>query len=559
MIDYNKLKGLSKDGLIKLSDEIRKDIITVSKKNGGHLASNLGAVEITVALHYVFDFPSDKLIFDVGHQCYAHKLLTQGLDAFKTIRTYGGISGFLKSSEDGFNAVDTGHSSESLSLSTGFLRARRLTGKKYNVIAVLGDGAFAGGMCYEALHDLSVLDEKLIVLLNDNEVTISKTKQGINNLIKGGENFFKSFGFDYIDNIEGHSFESLLPALEKAKNCNKSVILHIKTVKGKGLIEAEENPEKFHSYSQNSEEGYSDVAGKAMLEIGADKRVVAITAAMKKGTGLSAFADKFGDRFIDVGICEEHALALTVGLAKEGFKPYFAVYSSFLNRGVDQLINDVSLQNLPVTILLDRSGVVCDDGETHQGTVNLSYLNAIPNLTIAAPKNKAELYEMIKWSKDFNFPLVIRYPKGGESVSEAVQPVVFAKYDNMDISKSDVIILTSGANMYVYGKKLTESIIKKGIKATTINAKFIKPLDADMLISASDKKIIVLEDNVESGGLYQNILAFYNDRGMNTRVKGFSLTTSFLPCGKVNELLNDYGFNEEEVLLSSLRFINEIR
>lgn len=464
--DLKKLEIKEKE---ELAEEIRKELINIVSKNGGHLASNLGVVELTIALHSVFNTPEDKIIWDVGHQSYVHKMLTGRKDKMNTLRKLDGIAGFPKTNESKYDTFNTGHSSTSISVGTGMARARDILKENYKVISVIGDGSLTGGMALEALNDAGASKTNLIVILNDNEMSISKNVGGIpmflsklrtrklytkaNNRIKRytlkvpvvGEKivdfvqrtkktikqifipnmYFEDIGFTYLGPVDGHNIEKLEGILKIAKDVQGPVLVHIITKKGKGYKFAEENPDKFHGISAfNPETGeklavskkdYSKVFGDKLIELAKkDKKIVAVTAAMKDGTGLKDFAKTFPDRFFDVGIAEQHAVGLIAGMAKAGLKPVLPLYSSFLQRGYDQLVHDIALQNLPVTICIDRAGIVGNDGETHHGIFDMSFASAIPNLTIMAPKDFKELEEMLEFSVDYNGPVLIRYPRGGE-------------------------------------------------------------------------------------------------------------------------------------------------
>lgn len=545
----NNIKNLDFDGLNVLSEEIRNEIIEVVTKNGGHLSSNLGVVEMTVALHYVFDFPNDKLIFDVGHQCYAHKILTR--DGFETLRKKGGLSGFPKSEESIYDTFDSGHSSTALSVACGFMRARALNGGNYQIVSVVGDGSLGGGMCFEALNDCANIDGKQIIVINDNDMTISKTYGGISRILGNREvakTFFESFGFYYIGRVNGHDMKSLVLAFEQARNIDKSVVVHILTEKGRGCVQAENCPEKFHSVSlEKSAKTYADQLGDSLIEV-ADKnnKIVAVTAAMKNGTGLGNFAERFPERFFDVGIAEGHAVTMCAGMAKAGLKPFFAVYSSFLQRGFDQIVHDIMIQKLPVTLCLDHSGVVSADGETHQGIINISFLRSA-NMSILSPQNLKEFDAMIKWSATQNMPLAIRYPKGSVSNNFAVKPVAYGKWDYLKCENENGILLYTGAYMCNFAYKIKKSIMKKGLNLSTINAKFVNPVDYELLDSVCDKKIFVMEDNIFAGGLASAILEYYSKKGYDTRnIKSISFGNNVLiPNMTVDEAYAEYGFRLE--------------
>lgn len=557
------IKNMTNNQLTEFADKLRLLVTDVTYTNGGHLSSNLGVVELTVAIHKVFDLPKDKLIFDVGHQCYAHKILTRGEDAFKTIRQKGGLSGFPNPTESDYDAFYAGHASTSLSLAAGLVRAKNITGDDYEVISVLGDGALGGGMCYEALNDSSTISGKQIIILNDNNMTISPT---IGNMaLKLSDNlntkqFFERFGFTYVDGIDGHDFDSLIPALERAKQSKNSVVLHIHTEKGKGDEPSAENPEGFHSVSPGDKHGktYSKAAGEAVMQAAAKcDKLVAVTCAMKQGVGLMEFAKKYPDRFVDVGISEEHAATMCAAMAKAGLKPYLMVYGSFMQRAFDQILNDIALPKLPVTILLDRAGFVEGDGETHQGTVSTNMFNLMPNFTVCAPKNLEELKKTIDWSLTFDGPLVIKYPKSRKSFDDFVLPVRYGKWDyHKGEDFVDGYILTSGASCYDLGVKVAGSIIKNGLNLSTVNAKFLKPLDTEALDAMKNSPIIVIEDSVEAGGLGESVLAYYNKIGANTKVIRFFAEDKFYKTQSEDDLFEDAGLNVDKIVK---RILDEIR
>lgn len=548
----DKIKSADAVELERIAADMRSNIINVIRKNGGHLASNLGVVEVTVALYKVFDFPKDKLIFDVGHQCYAHKIITRGREAFSSIRKKGGLSGFPKSGESVYDCYDFGHSSTSLSVACGFMRARKLKGENFEIISLIGDGALSGGMIYEALGDAYSIGEKQIIILNDNKMSISPTVGGMSAGLSdtaGTKEFFARFGFKYVDGVDGHDIGALIDAFTAAKNGTEPVVIRVSTRKGKGLDEATVSPEKYHSVSAESPAGsYSAVAGETLKEMAAtDGDIVAVTAAMKDGTGLSAFAEAYPDRFIDVGICEEHAATMCGAMAKAGLKPYFAVYSSFMQRAFDQIIHDNALQNLDVKYLVDRSGAVNDDGETHQGIFNLSFLSLIPNMKIVAPKNFADLKYTLPQTLAEKGPIAVRYPKSSLSEGDDADQTAFGRWAEPD-SDADGIILTTGAVMYAKGVKLAKSIMKNGLKLSTVNAKYIWPLDENWLTEFADKPIMILEDNERRGGFYEAVLSFYADKGLRAELTAVNFPQSFLCVGTLDELLDEYGFSDDRLL-----------
>lgn len=556
-------KNMTNEELTELANKLRFLVSEVTYRNGGHLASNLGVVELTVALHKVFDFKRDKLLFDVGHQCYAHKILTRGEDAFRTIRKKGGLSGFPNPTESEYDSFYAGHASTSLSLAVGLMRARKLCGEDYEIVSVLGDGALGGGMCYEALNDASTLNEKQIVVLNDNNMTISPTVGLMAKNLSDQKNtkeFFERFGFEYIDGVDGHDFSSLIPALEAAKNAKTSVVLHVLTKKGMGDKHSTENPEGFHSVQSAALSGktYSKVAGEAVFKAAEKcKNLVAVTCAMKQGVGLEKFSETYPDRFVDVGICEEHAATMCAAMAKGGLKPYLMVYGSFMQRAFDQLMTDIALSKLPVTILLDRAGLVEGDGETHQGISSVNMFDLMPNFTVCAPKNKEELEKLIDWSLTFDGPLVIKYPKSRKSFDDFVLPVRYGKWDyHKGEDFVDGYILTSGAVCYDLATKVAGSIIQNGLNLSTVNAKFIKPLDTEALDLMCKNPIVIIEDAVSAGSLSESVLAYFCDKKINAKVIRFVIPDKFYPTESEDELLEDAGFTVEKI---TKRILDEIR
>ena len=535
-INSKNIKNLSEVELVSYSEFLRNRIIDVTLKNGGHLASNLGAVELTVALHYVFSLPSDKLVWDVGHQTYAHKFITDRIALMEKIRTNEGASGFPSSIESEYDPFITGHSGNSISLALGLARARDLIGNSQDVVAVVGDGAFTSGEIYEALNDLGERPTKMIVVLNDNEMSIShnvgamskyfnrlrvnkkfalvkktfktdlatlpfvgkplvKIATKLKNKVKEGvvgNKFFERFGLKYYGPYDGHNVAEIVSALDNAKQSDKPAIVHLLTRKGKGYEPAEQRPDAYHGISPSNEkkqESMSKVCGETLVHIAKNHNIAVVTAAMTDGLCFNEFASLYPERFFDVAIAEQHAVSLCAGLAKMGVKPYFGVYSTFLQRGFDQVLHDVCLNDLPVTFLIDRAGAVGSDGVTHQGIFDLSYLSLIPNLTIASPKDGNELRELIKFSATYNHPLAIRYAKSYSS-EQPVEEVQLGKWQMVRSENSPVTILAVGS----------ANEIARSIKGTTIvNARFVKPIDTELL-DKIDGTIITIEDNVLHGG-----------------------------------------------------------
>ena len=555
--EANDIKKIEPEAYDALASEIRSFIIESVSEHGGHLASNLGVVELTMALHLCMDFPNDKLIWDVGHQAYTHKLLTGRKEDFSGLRTFGGMSGFPKHKESPCDAFDTGHSSTSISAALGYARARDLKGENRTVVAVIGDGSLTGGMAYEALNNVSHLKSNMIIVLNDNKMSISenvgglskhltalrtresymdfkmdvekklkqiphvgdsvarsvkKSKDSIRQLfVKGG--FFEDFGIKYIGPIDGHDIKEMVRVLNALKRLNEPVVMHVVTQKGRGYVPAEQNPSAFHgvgSFDIATGESlasksltYTSVFSKTICRLGkAHPDVVTICAAMPDGTGLTAFKKHFPGRFFDVGIAEQHAVTFAAGLAAGGMHPFVAVYSSFLQRAYDQIIHDVCIQNLPVVFCVDRAGLVGADGETHQGIFDLSYLSMIPNMTVCAPKNKYELYDMLYFAYQYHGPIAIRYPRGSayEGFKNMRPPIEYGKSELM--FEGEKIALVAVGSMVQTAVQVREKLLDKGINATVVNARFVCPLDTECLdrLSRDHQWIVTMEENVLKGG-----------------------------------------------------------
>ena len=555
--EANDIKKIEPEAYDALASEIRSFIIKSVSEHGGHLASNLGVVELTMALHLCMDFPNDKLIWDVGHQAYTHKLLTGRKEDFSGLRTFGGMSGFPKHKESLCDAFDTGHSSTSISAALGYARARDLKGEDRTVVAVIGDGSLTGGMAYEALNNVSHLKSNMIIVLNDNKMSISenvgglskhltalrtresymdfkmdvekklkqiphvgdsvarsvkKSKDSIRQLfVKGG--FFEDFGIKYIGPIDGHDIKEMVRVLNALKRLNEPVVMHVVTQKGRGYVPAEQNPSAFHgvgSFDIATGESlasksltYTSVFSKTICRLGkAHPDVVTICAAMPDGTGLTAFKKHFPGRFFDVGIAEQHAVTFAAGLAAGGMHPFVAVYSSFLQRAYDQIIHDVCIQNLPVVFCVDRAGLVGADGETHQGIFDLSYLSMIPNMTVCAPKNKYELYDMFYFAYQYHGPIAIRYPRGSayEGFKNMRPPIEYGKSELR--FEGEKIALVAVGSMVQTAVQVREKLLDKGINATVVNARFVCPLDTECLdrLSRDHQWIVTMEENVLKGG-----------------------------------------------------------
>lgn len=555
--EANDIKKIEPEAYDALASEIRSFIIESVSEHGGHLASNLGVVELTMALHLCMDFPNDKLIWDVGNQAYTHKLLTGRKEDFSGLRTFGGMSGFPKHKESPCDAFDTGHSSTSISAALGYARARDLKGEDRTVVAVIGDGSLTGGMAYEALNNVSNLKSNMIIVLNDNKMSISenvgglskhltalrtresymdfkmdvekklkqiphvgdsvarsvkKSKDSIRQLfVKGG--FFEDFGIKYIGPIDGHDIKEMVRVLNALKRLNEPVVMHVVTQKGRGYVPAEQNPSAFHgvgSFDIATGESlasksltYTSVFSKTICRLGkAHPDVVTICAAMPDGTGLTAFKKHFPGRFFDVGIAEQHAVTFAAGLAAGGMHPFVVVYSSFLQRAYDQIIHDVCIQNLPVVFCVDRAGLVGADGETHQGIFDLSYLSMIPNMTVCAPKNKYELYDMLYFAYQYHGPIAIRYPRGSayEGFKNMRPPIEYGKSELM--FEGEKIALVAVGSMVQTAVQVREKLLDKGINATVVNARFVCPLDTECLdrLSRDHQWIVTMEENVLKGG-----------------------------------------------------------
>jgi 1-deoxy-D-xylulose-5-phosphate synthase len=612
------LKGLSTADLENVAREVRDVILRVCAANGGHLAPSLGVVELTIALHRVFDSPRDKILWDVGHQAYAHKLLTGRRDRFSTLRKLGGVSGFPKRSESPHDAFDVGHSSTSISAALGFAAARDLKGEHNKVIAVIGDGSMTGGLAYEGLNNAGHLNKDLIVILNDNEMSIAEnvgavssflsrtmTSEFVHRIKKEVEGFlrgldsgvgrsalhvarkaeeslkglftpgmlFQAFGFEYIGPIDGHNLERLLSTLERVKKFDNAVLIHVLTKKGKGYQPAEENPSLFHGVgpfdlesgavrsSKGAPSSYTAIFGETIRKIAAeDERVVAITAAMPDGTGLARFAAEFPDRFFDVGICEQHGVTFAAGLAAEGFRPVFAVYSTFLQRAYDQVF-DVCLQNLPVIFAIDRAGVVGNDGPTHHGMFDLSYLRVFPNLTIMAPADENELRHMLATAVKLDGPVALRYPRGngyGVPLDNALSLLPIGRGEVLRHG-DDGALLAVGA-MVRPALAAAESLAEEGIQLSVVNARFVKPLDRDLILDLARRTgiIITVEENALDGGFGSAVLELLEEEGVTgVTVKRIGYPDRYVEQGEQSELRAMYGLDAEGITRSVRDFLRE--
>ena len=600
----NDVKKLNKKEKIELSSEIRKFMLDNVSKTGGHVASNLGIVELTIALESVFDLNEDKIIWDVGHQCYPHKILNGRKEKFNTIRQFNGISGFPKYDESLTDCFNTGHSSTSISAAMGLAKARDLQHKKHNVIAVIGDGALTGGMALEALNHVGSTNTKLIVVLNDNEMSISKNIGGINKLLtnlrirkkynqsnkygklylskvpivgnifvryisklKDGIKqlfipgmYFEEIGFRYLGPVDGHDISNLEEIFRNVKALDGPTIIHVVTKKGKGYTPAEEYPNKFHGISsfdvetgellKEKQKDYSEVFGNKLVELAKkDKKIIGITAAMKSGTGLSEFAERFPDRFYDVGIAEQHALTFAAGLARGGLKPFVSIYSSFYQRGYDQVIHDICLQKLPVVMCVDRAGIVGNDGDTHQGLYDLSFFNLVPNLVIMSPKNFSELEMMMDFALVLERPVVIRYPRGSENEINVKDKSLKLGISEEILNGNDISIVTLGNTVYK-GIKIAEKLKENNISCDVINTRFLKPFDNKNILESIKKckRVIVIEDSTEIGGLSWTVKSLICDNSLNDiKIKCYSYPDKFIEHGSVKELERKYKLDVDSI------------
>ncbi len=610
----NDIKKINSEQYDILADEIRGRILEGVSENGGHLSSSLGVVELTMALHLTLNLPKDKILWDVGHQAYAHKILTGRKDSFSTLRQLNGISGFTNLKESDCDGFGMGHASNSLSAALGYVKARELSGEKYNVVSVIGDGALTGGMAYEALNNLSTIRSNMIIILNDNEMSISqnvggiskmlnktrtsikynefkdavktglakipgcgediigklhKTKSSIKQLFVPGM-FFEEMGITYLGPVDGHDIDKLIKTINMAKKVNHAVLIHVHTKKGKGYPYAEKHPSFYHGVDPfDIETGrlksdikvrtYSDVFSSAICNMAKeDDRIVAITAAMGEGTGLKKFSKYYPDRFFDVGIAEEHAVTFAAGLACGGYKPYVAIYSTFFQRAFDQIIHDVCIQNLPVKFIVERAGIVGSDGITHQGIFDISYFNLIPGMTIMAPKNRYELRDMLYFSKDYNAPVAIRFPRG-EAVEVYKDSRAEIMYGKSEILKagSKVAILAVGACVKL-AEAIDAALTENGIDATVVNARFIKPIDTELIdeLTRNHSLIVTVEENVVNGSYGQTVLSYVNNKRLDIDVMNVTLPDEFIEHGKVNELWNIYGLDSEMITSDILKRIN---
>ncbi len=565
------VKAYSKSQLNVLCDELRATIYETVTKCGGHLASNLGAVESTVALAYVFDFPKDKIVFDVGHQCYAYKLLTGRAERFSSLRQAGGLSGFPKRTESVYDFYDTGHAGTSVSAAIGLKKAAELKGEDCCVIAYIGDGSFNNGLVYEALNSLQIFQSKILIILNDNGMSISPTVGGMYDIltqIKAGDRaegikLLESFGLDYMGVTNGNDVEEMLDALSEAKKRlqHRSVLLHISTKKGKGYEFSEEHPTDTHGVppvGSPKEKEYSEVLGETLCALAKENASIAVvSAAMKEALGLSEFFKTYPERAFDVGICEENAATLCASMAAGGIKPYYAIYSTFLQRAFDEIIHDLCAQDLPVTFCIDRAGISGADGETHQGVFDLSYLSLVPNLTVAVPKDTDELERLLRFSATYRRPLAIRYPRAGKVLFPTqAQEIQAGKWEYLRKKEgADATILAAGERCLIIAMKVAQSLEKQGKQVDVVNARFVKPLDRELLQNVESEHLVTMEDNVFLGGFGSAVNGACIAMKKACTLKNFAYRDEFIPQGSVAKLQKEYGVDceaLEEYLLEVL-------
>ena len=610
------VKKLSDEQLKQLAAEIRQLLIEVISHTGGHLAPNLGVVELTLALHKVFNTPQDKLVFDVGHQAYIHKIITGRREQFPTLRQYGGLSGFPKRSESEHDAFGTGHSSTSISAALGMAVARDLQGEDYNVVAIIGDGSMTGGMAFEALNNAGTLHKKMVVVLNDNEMSISKNvgamsdylyhlrtgetynkiKNDIEGWLKNMEfgtdvlkairrlkgsvkylmvptSIFEELGFTYLGPVDGHDIHGLIEVLQAAKKIDGPVMVHVLTKKGKGYKPAEESPNKFHGTgpfeiatgkkitNPAAPISYTEVFGKTITELAdSDKKIVGLTAAMPDGTGLNIFAQAHPDRFFDVGIAEQHAVTAAAGMAAAGMKPVTAIYSTFMQRAYDSILHDICMQKLHVTMCLDRAGLVGDDGYTHHGVFDYAYLRSIPNMTIMAPKDENELRHMLKTALSFNGPISVRYPRGsgvGVDITEPMQELPIGKAEVLREGKE--LCFWAIGSMVQSAVQAADTLKEQGIDAGVVNMRFAKPLDKELLIEHAKRygKIVTLEEGVLAGGVGSEVLEILDDAGLlqQCAVLRLGIPDEFVTHGDKKLLFRDLGLDTDAIVQKAAAFV----
>lgn len=602
----NDIKKLNWNELDVLATEIRQFLVENVSKTGGHLASNLGVVELTMAMHLAFSLPKDKMIWDVGHQSYTHKILTGRMGEFQNLRQYGGMSGFPKRKESDCDAFDTGHSSTSLSAGLGFVEAREILGEDYQVVSVIGDGSLTGGMAYEALNNAAHLKSNYIMVLNDNNMSISenvggmhmyldglrtadfyhdmkkgvtnalnkipgigehlvnnirKTKNGIKQLFVPGM-LFEDMGITYLGPVDGHDVKKLYRVFREAQKMDHAVLIHVLTKKGKGYAPAELSPSKFHGVSpfdlktgevlgKKTKDTYTDVFAQMMCDLGEkEPKLVAITAAMKDGTGLSKFQEQYPERFFDVGIAEQHAVTFAAALAAAGLKPVVAVYSSFLQRAYDQIVHDVCMQNLSVIFAIDRAGLVGNDGETHQGVFDIAYLGHIPNMTILCPKNRREFADMMEWAVAHEGPVAIRYPRGSvyEGLEQHHAPIVCGKSEI--IEKQQGIAILSVGHMMEIAEQVWKKLCEKGYACSLVNVRFVKPMDTEVLdeLSKEHSLFVTLEDASVLGGYGQAVANYVTEKNYRTKVMINGIPDEYIEHGNVDLLRKSIGLDVESIV-----------
>ena len=613
------LKTLSRSELIQLAVEIRSIIVEVVSKSGGHLASSLGAVELAIALHYVFNIPEDRLIWDVGHQAYAHKLLTGRRDKFHTLRQHGGISGFTKISESEFDAFSTGHSSTSISAGLGMACAKRLKNDHKKIITVIGDGSMTAGIAYEGLNQAGDIHKDLIVILNDNDMSIAPNVGALSSLLsrtfsdkrlqenrkrfgdflkslprigddiyqlaKRTEESFKSFvtpgmlfeafNFEYFGPINGHNLDHLINILQNIKELSEPVLLHVTTTKGKGYAPAEKNPIYYHGVGCFEVEtgaciekdglppSYTSVFGRTMVELAREnEKIIAVTAAMPEGTGLAEFKEMFPERFFDVGIAEQHGVTFAAGLAVEGFRPVVAIYSTFLQRAYDQIIHDVCLEHLPVVFALDRGGIVGEDGPTHHGLMDCSYLRCMPGMVVMAPKDEEELRHMLATAINHDGPIALRYPRGrglGVPFADVLTPLEIGKAQVVREGQ-DLLVLAIGRAVHE-SVKAADRLAEKGISATVVNCRFVKPVDQELIAALATviPRIVTVEENVLHGGFGAAVIESLTDAGIdNFKIKRIAIVDQFIEHGAPDILRRKYGLDAEGIACTAQEFLRSL-
>ena len=607
----NDIKKIDPSRYDELAAEIRQFILDSVSHSGGHLASNLGAVELTIALHALLDLPKDKIVWDVGHQCYTHKILTGRKDDFATLRNYEGLSGFPKRRESDCDCFDTGHSSTSISAALGIASANKIDNKKDKVVAVIGDGALTGGMAMEALNNVAALDRNFVIILNDNSMSISKnvggmsnylskfrvgskyngfkeaiakvlgkipkigekivrrmkrTKDHFKNLVIPGGGFFDDLGITYVGPIDGHDIEGMMTIFEKTFEIDHPILIHVKTKKGHGYEHAENAPSIYHGVSpfdvkdgvkkSDAVTSYTDYFAEKIVEMAEeDKNIVAITAAMPDGTGLSKFAKAYPDRFFDVGIAEEHAVTFAAGLALEGKKPFVCIYSSFFQRAYDQILEDVCLQDLPVKLLFDRAGLVGQDGETHQGIFDIAYLSSMPNMTIIAPNSDQELMDAIDYAKDFARPIAIRYSRGAAYHTDFKEKFEYGK--SVVVHKGEDVCVIAVGNIYEEASKARLKFKEEGKRITLVNARFIKPLDTEMIkdMASKHKAIIVVEEGIKRGGYGEAVEIFIQENNLDVKVETIAIEDKFIEHGKVDQLRSQIGISSDDIVSKVKKYL----